>query len=309
MKHKIKNSILKALIILLTISCSKDEESEILQVLEAPANLVGSDDFALKVELNWDAVPGTLSYSIYRKDISEEDNSDFALIGAYEENHYVDLEVESNEEYQYYVKAMNGMESEPSNTATASTREITTEETFDVLAEYTGGVAYETPSASQLSDVILTIIENHVETASDLVFLIDNTGSMSDDIENIQMNLTAIINALPPSVRVGVAEYGDNNVDDDWYDAIPLSLDYDSTIDYINNILTTSGGDIPESVYDGIYETIDVMNWSSLARRIIVVIGDAPPLEGDLTNHTLSEVINYANEENVSANMYPILVN
>jgi hypothetical protein len=305
MKLKIKNSLLFLLIVLLTISCEKDDE---LEMLKAPVNLMGSTDFALKVELNWDIVAGAISYQIYRKDALANESVEFELIGESDVNNYIDLDVESDSEYQYFVKAYNGIDGDSSGIGFASTIFITTEEAFDVLAEYTGGIAYETPSASQLSSVILTIINNHVRESSDLVFLIDNTGSMADDIVNIQLNLTDIINALPPSVRVGVAEYGDNNIDVEWFDYISLSSSYDNAINYINTITPTSGGDTPESVYDGIHETIQVMNWLSESQRIVIVIGDAPPLEGDLTNHTLSEVIDFANSEGVLANLYPILV-
>ena len=313
MKLNIKNSILVLCIILFAISCEKDDEVEmqqedVLEMLQAPENLVGSTDFALKIELNWDVVMGAISYQVYRKDATADTSIEFELIGESEVNSYIDLDVESNSEYQYFVRAYNGLDSDSSDIVFASTRFITAEEAFDVLAEYTGGIAYESPNAAHVSDRILTVIENHVEVASDLVFLIDNTGSMADDIHNVRTNLTEIIDALPPSVRVGVAEYGDNNVDEVWFEYLPLSTDYSEVVNYINNITTTSGGDVPESVYDGIYETIEVMDWLSGGRRVIVVIGDAPPLEGDLTNHTLSEVINFANSESVSANLYPILV-
>lgn len=305
MNLKIKITLHFLFVVLLTVSCGKDDGP---RTLTAPENVIGSTDFALKVELSWDTVDGAISYQIYRKDAFEDENVEFELIGESEVNNYIDLGVESNSEYRYFVIAYNGIDGDSSDIAFASTKFITAEEAFDVLAEYTGGVAYETLSASQLSNVILTLIDNHAEVSADLVFLIDNTGSMEDDIANIQSNLTNIINSLPSNVRVGVAEYGDNNVDVDWFDYISLSSTYENAINYINNIIPTSGDDIPESVYDGIYETIGVMNWLSDSQRIIIVIGDAPPLEGNRTNHTLSEVVNFANSEGISANLYPILI-
>lgn len=294
-----------SIFLMVLAACIEDEGPVILP---APDNLRASDDYALTIELDWDAVPEAESYKVFRRDYFASSDS-LIEIGETETPFYTDLGVESNTSYEYSVSAYNGVLGISSDTVVGSTRYITTEEAFDVLAEFTNGESYESPSAYQLSEVIQSVIGDQAQASADLVFLIDNTGSMSDDIYYIQYNLNEIIDALPSGVRVGVAEYGDNNVDPyDWYQSTPLTADLEKVKDYINNIRTSSGGDEPESVYDGLYQTIDAMNWTSSVQKMIIVIGDAPPLEGYLSMHTLKEVIEKANEADIVANLYPILV-
>ncbi len=83
---------------------------------------------------------------------------------------------------------------------------------------------------------------------------------------------------------------------------------YDSVDILFNNAGHGSGGDFPESVYDGLYNTVDFLSWGSDTKRMILVIGDAPPLEGSLTTRTLSEVVDICNDMDVVANLYPILI-
>ena len=287
-----------------TNSCVEDEPT----VLPAPQNLQASDDSALTIALSWNAVSGAEAYKIFRRDYTTSADS-MMEIAETKETVFTDLEVESNSYYEYSVAAYNGIMGIPSDTILGSTKFVTAEEAFDVLAEFTDGKAYESTSVYELSDVILTVIGEQAQASGDLVFLIDNTGSMSDDIYIIQTNLNDIIDALPEGVRVGVAEYGDNNVDPyDWYDSTPLTTGLETVKTYINNITTTSGGDTPESVYDGLYKAIEEMNWSSTVKKMIIVIGDAPPLEGSYTNYTLKNVVDKAKESGIVTNLYPILV-
>ncbi|MGD1891895.1 MAG: VWA domain-containing protein [Cyclobacteriaceae bacterium] len=305
---KLSDILYGGIILIILSSCIEDDGPS---MLPAPANLRASDDYALTIELDWDEVAGAESYKIFRREYLSVDDS-LAEVGQSEMAFFIDLDVESNTSYEYYVSAYNGVTGTPSDTVIGTTRRVTTEEAFDVLAEFTGGESYESSSVYELSDVIQSVIGDQAQASADLVFLIDNTGSMSDDIYQIQINLNEIIDALPSGVRVGVAEYGDNNEEPfNWYESTPLTTNLDFVKEYINAIQVSRGGDLPESVYDGLNRTIDEMNWSSSVQKMIIVIGDAPPLEGIYSNHTLKEVVdkaNEANEANIVTNLYPILV-
>jgi hypothetical protein len=186
---------------------------------------------------------------------------------------------------------------------------ITVEEAFDSLAESTGGLRYDANSASEVPDIIIDVIEENALVGSDIVFLIDNTGSMSDDIAKVKAGLNNIIANLPNNVRIAAATYNDLNVEpSNWYDWTDLTSSYYSVENFINNIDVFSGGDDPESVYDGIYLTVDYMTWSSSSKRIIIVIGDAPPLEGDLTIYNFGQVVAKCKSMSIDVNLYPILI-
>ncbi len=270
-----------------------------------PPENINADAESITVTLTWDVVESATSYNIYRK---ETTSTTFELVGNASTNTYKDL-VESGTSYEYVITSVVGTtETEFSETIFVTTPSVTTAEAFETLAEFTGGEAYSSSSSSVLSTVIQDVILEHAVPSADLVFLIDKTGSMSDDISNVRTNLDAIINSLPASVRLGVAEYGDANVTPtDWFDFTPLSTDYTASRSFINAISPGGGGDIPESVYDGIVRTIESMNFLA-TKKMIIVIGDAPPLEGSRTTNSLTDVIDKANEAGVVTNIYPIIV-
>jgi hypothetical protein len=106
-----------------------------------------------------------------------------------------------------------------------------------------------------------------------------------------------------------MAVYNDANEDPTgWYSWFDLTTDYTLAISYLNDINVYGGGDFPESVYDGIYLTVDNLSWSSSSKRMILVIGDAPPLDGDLTTYSLKQVIDKCESMSIDVNLYPVLI-
>lgn len=295
---------------LAVVSCKKDDEASLS--LDMPTSVDASSNFALKVELAWGAVTNAEGYNIYRADESFEDPEglDYTLVGTSDTNSYDDLSVESSSAYYYRIEAFSGdTTSDLSAPVAATTITITADEAFDVLAEYTGGRRYDAMSATEVPDIIIDVITEQAVEGTDLVFLIDNTFSMSNDIDEVKAALTDIISNLPANNRLAMAVYNDANEDPDgWYDWFDLTEDYSQAQTFLDEISVYGGGDFPESVYDGLYNTVDFLSWGSDTKRMILVIGDAPPLEGSLTNHTLSEVVDICNDMDVVANLYPILI-
>lgn len=298
-----------SLVALFMVSCDKDVN---LAVVE---NVYTSDDYALKIELSWDAVSDAEGYNIYRADYDYyyDDITDlvYTKIGSTSSTFYEDFDVVSNSTYSYQVEAYSGdSEGDRSEPILGTTISLTAEEAFDVLADYTDGLVYNATYASEVPVMIAQIISDQAVANTDLVFLIDNTGSMYDDIDQVQLAIASIMSSLPSGTRVGAAFYNDLNEDPTgWYDYTPLdSSPYTATTGFINSLYAYGGGDYPESVYDGIVNAVSDMSWSSSSKRIMIVIGDAPPLEGDLTNYTLGEVIDECTSMGVTVNLYPILI-
>ncbi|MFS4448373.1 VWA domain-containing protein [Maribacter sp. 2307UL18-2] len=293
-------------IVFLCLSCSKDEPL----VLGSPMSISATSDSALKVRLSWDTVPNALGYRVFRADAStfgEEMN--FVEIGTTEIPEFTDLGVVSNSSYYYRVEAFNGnVLSEQSDMVMGNTKFITLDESFDVLAEYTDGQRYNAESASDVPETIIEIIRENSEIGTDLIFLIDNTSSMADDIRQVKNSINSIISELPEGTRLGIATYNDANTTSEWYQWVNLDSNYDNAITFLNSIRVFGGGDIPESVYDGIQFTLSQMDWSSSSKRMMVVIGDAPPLEGSRSAFSLKEVIDSTKEFGVAVNLFPILI-
>lgn len=293
---------------LFLFNCKKDDTP---LTLSQPEALTASTEFALKVELAWTAVSNAVGYNIYRADYTFTlEDAIFTLIDTVEgAETYADITVNSSSAYYYKIEAFNGnVLSEISTEVTGQTRVITAEEAFDILADFTGGKVYNADNASQVPGAIIEIIDDNTVANTDLVFLIDNTQSMRDDIIEVKNSINNIISQLPSGVRLGMATYNDANTTSDWYNNTGLSTNYNDTITFLNNISVFGGGDIPESVYDGIYLTLDQMTWASTSQRIIVVIGDAPPLEGSKTVYSLKDVVDEANRLGIDVNLFPILI-
>ncbi len=116
----------------------------------------------------------------------------------------------------------------------------------------------------------------------DLVFLIDATGSMADEIDKLKATLHAIsaeMARLPsrPDLCFGLVAYRDRG------DAF-LLRSHDFTNDLgsfqgvLNNLHAAGGGDYPEAMNEALHETVHQLSWRGEgATRLVVLLADAPP--------------------------------
>ena len=120
----------------------------------------------------------------------------------------------------------------------------------------------------------------------DVVFAIDATGSMKDDIEMLREKLVPRLTqelAGFGDVRFGLLlyrDYGDNF----WTRGLPVKFfDFTKSLDdFIKNlngfkILGMEGGDIPEPVYEALFASMEFYKWRDDASKKIILIGDAEP--------------------------------
>ena len=319
----VKVLLLFTLAIVLTFSaCKKDEDI----LLEGNIILTTSNEYPLGVVNKWNLLSSATSYTLYRSDA----DTLYEKISSLESNvtTYFDTSAVDGVQYQYYVigTSSNLAGSVKSNTATGSAVSLTTENSFSLLANLTGGYYSTTPSADSLTDVIITLIDSFANEDSDVMFLIDKTGSMADDILAVQLGLSSIIAALPSNCRLGLASYGDLVADsvwgfsgNDWYDFEDLTLNHSDIQLLVNNLSTTGGENYPESVFDGLYRTIEKADWQS-TNKILIIIGDAPPIitpcnlpltpaqPVECTLHTIMDVVNACLANSVITNLYPVVI-
>lgn len=119
---------------------------------------------------------------------------------------------------------------------------------------------------------------NHVQL--DVVFVIDSTGSMHDEIRTVKEEVTNIINNINsgyprPDLRVGIVTYRDYE-DEYLVRDRELTPDTYSVIRFIRDIEANGGGDYEEAVEAGLNDAINQMNWRKNSERIIILVGDAP---------------------------------
>lgn len=160
------------------------------------------------------------------------------------------------------------------------------------------------PAASQkfeeMSDFIVyskgpeTIVDDILEVLEDIgdkdnldvVFAIDATGSMKNDIETLKKDLLpALLKTFENAkgARFGLLfyrDYGDNFN----YKGLPVKFfGFTDNLSAFNKnlnsirIIGKEGGDIPEAVYEAIYSSTEFYNWRWAATRRIILIGDAEP--------------------------------
>ncbi len=182
---------------------------------------------------------------------------------------------------------------------------------FTSLAKDLHGRAFFTPDADSLVNVIMEILSTRINDGSDIVFLIDKTSSMEDDIAKVRKSMDLILDYLKQfdNVKVAIAEYGDKNWQYDfWYNSTELSNDIEGMKSFLNENLTLGNPDIPESVNDAIVKTVTEMNWTEGNKRLMLVIGDAPSQEGSLSEYTQEQVIEKCDSMNVKFNLYPVII-
>ena len=111
---------------------------------------------------------------------------------------------------------------------------------------------------------------------ADVVFLIDNTGSMTDKIQHVNDNLFSFANSLSNcNVQYSVISYGD--ISEGASQIFPFTSDVNTVKSNIVSMNRTGGGDGPESALEGIRDAIRYLgtNGRSDATKQIILITDA----------------------------------
>jgi hypothetical protein len=121
------------------------------------------------------------------------------------------------------------------------------------------------------------------EAGLDVVFCIDTTGSMGWVLAEVKDRIDDIadfVRTLVPISRFGIVAYRD--FDDPEYLTRVQPLTYSTTKlqRFLGALEAKGGGDWFEAVDAGIKASIDESGWRPGARKLIIVIGDAPMREG-----------------------------
>jgi Mg-chelatase subunit ChlD/TolB-like protein len=115
----------------------------------------------------------------------------------------------------------------------------------------------------------------------DMVFILDTTGSMGEEInrlkktiEIINLNLSSL--SSRPNVRFGMVLYRDRR-DDYVTSVIPLTMDLDDFRQKLQTIYAGGGGDNPEDLQSALHDALKKIEWNPDGIRIGFVITDAAP--------------------------------
>jgi len=138
------------------------------------------------------------------------------------------------------------------------------------------------------------------EADVDIAFVVDTTGSMAEEIAQVRMDLSALVDKLAAttnSYRVAVVSYRD------FPERTGDPIDYPFRVDqsFTNNLgsiqaaidsLSADGGDdTPETVFSGIQAAIE-LPWRPGVTKTMIVVGDAPALSPEpISNLTASQIV------------------
>lgn len=141
-----------------------------------------------------------------------------------------------------------------------------------------------------------------VSSTVDIAFAVDATGSMSDEIDFLKVELEDVIRntfAQHPDLdlHVGSVFYRDSG-DEYLSRHIDFQTDLLKVLNFIKLQRAGGGGDMPEAVDVGLQTALDSLNWSNSARtRILFLILDAPP--HDQARDKMFELIQKASAKGV----------
>jgi len=115
----------------------------------------------------------------------------------------------------------------------------------------------------------------------DLLFILDTTGSMGEEIERLRATIE-IINANvsslkpKPALRYGLVLYRD--VEDEYRaEAVPFTADLEEFQAALDRVDAGGGGDTPEDLQAALDLAVRGMKWNSGGIRLGFIVTDAPP--------------------------------
>lgn len=156
----------------------------------------------------------------------------------------------------------------------------------------------EMPDGSVIGDpILLTHSADRGAERADLVLVVDGTGSMCDDIEQVRTRTSELLGEVqetfsePGALRTSLVVYRDRDSEgEDFLECFAWSDGIDQTLRSLGAISADGGGDEPEDVYAGLLCAINREPrdpgwgpegdpWRDHVQKIVILMGDAPPKE------------------------------
>jgi hypothetical protein len=153
----------------------------------------------------------------------------------------------------------------------------TVEAFTEISASGRGDLVYSS-GPGDLVEKIESILEKERGKTVDIVLCLDTTSSMRNDIAAVRKMLIPMLQGMIKdfaAFRIGMVLYKDY-FDDYLNHVVPFTGDFSRFQQTLNSIRVSGGRDIPEAVYEALYEAAVQFSWAGES-RLIILIGDAPP--------------------------------
>ena len=156
---------------------------------------------------------------------------------------------------------------------------------YEKLNELSKNLIFSKGPETIIAD-IKSVLEEDKDSVLDVVFAIDTTGSMKNDMETLKSDLEPLLKDLfgtNKEARIGLLLYRDYG-DGYNYKELPVKpygfvTNYSAITKNLNavRIYGKEGGDIPEAVYEAMYASSQFFAWRAGAKKRVIIIGDAEP--------------------------------
>ena len=130
-----------------------------------------------------------------------------------------------------------------------------------------------------LEEILNIDRESYQSIPIDLLFILDVTGSMGEELERLKtsieiINLNIAALNIEPAIRFGLVSYRDQ--DDDFITKlIPFTSDLQEFQKDFNKLSAKGGGDDPEDLQSALKDALQKMDWNDSGIRLGFIITDA----------------------------------
>jgi hypothetical protein len=117
----------------------------------------------------------------------------------------------------------------------------------------------------------------------DVVFVIDATGSMSwaiDEVKDRIHDIVQTVRTLVPAARFGLVAFRDRKDPEFVVRSQQLTYSTAKLRRFLDPLEAKGGGDQYEDISEGVMVGVEESGWRAGARRIMIIVGDAPPRPG-----------------------------
>lgn len=158
---------------------------------------------------------------------------------------------------------------------------------FEILAEDFNsgkktGNQFSRDGRREIDLVINTKRELEKNTPLDILFILDTTGSMGEEIQRlkatiqlIHLNLSSL--STKPLLRFGLVLYKDEGGEEYVTRIVHLTEDLDKFQNELNSVEAYGGGDTPEDLQAALEDSMKKIKWNIDGIRLAFIITDAPP--------------------------------
>ena len=152
------------------------------------------------------------------------------------------------------------------------------ETSFPYIIEYNNNSYELTDYTTNVIELSTSNIDQNTKYPLELMFVIDTTGSMGDELSYLKSEVKDVIEQIDTNndIRLSLLFYRDNG---DQYVTrfFDFTTDIDQQIVNISNQRASGGGDYEEAVDTALNLAVTQASWSENSNKILIHVLDAPP--------------------------------